>query len=291
MAATSGNGGDGPTAATVDGKGRFVDLDASDQPDRLRLVLTPDLCVGPPDARHMFGGLGLAAGISAMERVSRRPLIWATAQFCSFAAQGETLDLAVEILAESRHITHAGVVGRANGRLAFRVSGAFGERPDEMSGQWPTLPVTAPPESCPPAEHWRADPASIHGRFEVRVAKGRYGIERVGAPEADGRLLLWVRPRRPVAVDAALLAVIADQLPNGVGNALGMNAGGNSLDNTLRIIRLAPTRWILAEIQVDGLDRGIAHGTMRLFAETGALMAVASQSLVLRVRSLTQAQA
>ena len=127
---------------------------------------------------------------------------------------------------------------------------------------------------------------SIHGRFEVRVAKGRYGRDRVGAPEADGRLSLWIRPKRAVEVDPALLAVIADQLPNAVGNALGMNAGGTSLDNSLRILRLVPTSWILADIQVDGVESGVAHGAMRLFAETGELMAVASQSLVLRVRSV-----
>ena len=265
---------------------RFLDLAATRQPNLLRLFLTQEMCVGPADARHMFGGLGLAAGASAMERVCGKPLIWASAQFCSFAAFGEDLDLAVEVLSASRHITHACVVATANGRLAFRVSGALGARPAEVSGQWPALPTVGTPDSYPVAQHWRADPTSIHGQFEVRVAKGRYGRDRVGAPETDGRLQLWIRPTRAVAVDPALLAVIADQLPNAVGNALGLNAGGTSLDNSLRILRLVQTTWILADIQVDGVESGIAHGAMRLFAETGELMAVASQSLVLRVRSV-----
>ena len=265
---------------------RFLDLAATGEPNRLRLSLTPDMCVGPAGAQHMFGGLGLAAGVTAMERVCGRPLIWAGAQFCSFAALGEDLDLVVEILTASRFITHASVAATGDGRLAFRVAGALGARPAEISRQWPAMPKVGAPEAHSVAAHWRADPTSIHGQFEVRAAKGRYGRDRVGAPEADGRLSLWIRPKRRVAVDPALLAIIADQLPNAVGNALGLNAGGTSLDNTLRIIRLAPTEWILADIQVDGVEGGIAHGAMRLFAESGELMAVASQSLVLRVRSL-----
>jgi acyl-CoA thioesterase II len=248
--------------------------------------LTLDMCVGPPEARHLFGGLGLAAGVSAMERACGRPLIWATAHFVSFASCGECLELSVEVLGESRHVTHACVVARASERLVFLVSGALGAREGEASGQWSRMPVVGPPESYPVAEHWRADLASLHGQLQVRVAKGRYGRDRVGAPETDGRLLLWIRSKPAVQVDAALLAVIADLLPNGVGNAVGMNAGGTSLDNALRVLRCVPTTWILADILIEGIESGVAHGTVRLFAETGELLAVASQSLVMRVRNV-----
>ena len=42
---------------------------------------------------------------------------------------------------------------------------------------------------------------------------------------------------RTARFDAAMLAIIADHVPSGIGSALGKNAGGNSLDNTLRIRR------------------------------------------------------
>jgi acyl-CoA thioesterase len=100
----------------------------------------------------------------------------------------------------------------------------------------------------------------------------------------DGRSALWLRPREGQPIDAAMLAVLADYVPRGVGAALGMNAGGNSLDNTLRIRRIVPTGWVLCDIQVTGVHGGFAHGVMSLFAEDGTLMATASQSLILRVR-------
>ena len=125
----------------------------------------------------------------------------------------------------------------------------------------------------------------LHSRIEVRVAKGRYGgAEAGGDGEADGRLLLWIRPRDGVAIDAGMLAIMADFIPGAVGNALGLNAGGNSLDNTIRYRRIVATEWVLCDIRITGVHGGFGHGAMYLFAQDGELMATASQSLIVRVR-------
>ena len=81
-----------------------------------------------------------------------------------------------------------------------------------------------------------------------------------------------------------MLAIMADHVPSGVGAALGRDAGGNSLDNTIRYRQIVPTRWVLCDIRIQAVHGGFAHGDMRLFAETGELMATASQSMILRVR-------
>jgi acyl-CoA thioesterase len=84
-------------------------------------------------------------------------------------------------------------------------------------------------------------------------------------------------------VDAGLLAIMADHVPSGIGAALGRNAGGNSLDNTIRFLRIVPTEWVLCDITITGISGGFAHGDIRLFAQDGQLMATASQSMILRV--------
>jgi acyl-CoA thioesterase len=95
---------------------------------------------------------------------------------------------------------------------------------------------------------------------------------------------MWVSPRdESVPVDRIALGVMADFLPSGVGNALGTNAGGNSLDNTIRFGTLVPTRWVLADIRIHAVAQGFVHGRVHLFAETGELLATASQSMILRV--------
>jgi len=63
----------------------FVSLTATHNPNRWYLPLEDDLCVGPPGRSFMFGGVGMAAAIQAMERTCERPVIWATAQYLSFA--------------------------------------------------------------------------------------------------------------------------------------------------------------------------------------------------------------
>lgn len=262
----------------------FVVLNDAGSPGRFTLPLVPGVCVGAPDQRHMFGGVGLAAAISAMERACGRPAVWATAHFITPAPLGRDVEIQVDVLNEGRHTTQASVVGRIGDAVAFQALGALGSRASEISQQWRDAPDVPPPEDCPVARHWRGGTEDVHSRLEVRVAKGRYGQDRIGAAEPDGRLLIWVRPREGARIDAATLAVIGDLLPTGVGNALGQNAGGNSLDNTLRVLRILPTEWVLAEVLIQGVESGFAHGAARLFAQGGELLAVASQSLILRLR-------
>jgi acyl-CoA thioesterase-2 len=262
----------------------FFDLRATHNPHRWHMPLTEGVCVGPPGNMFMFGGIGLASAIGAMERTTGRPLIWATAQYLSYARPPSVVDLDVWVPASGKYNSQARVIGHVGDKEIFTVNAALGARPSELSQQWLQLPEAPPPEDCPEAAHWRNDEGGLHSRIEVRVAKGRYGFDRPGRPEEDGRLMLWIRPRERFAIDASMLAIMADHVPSGIGNALGQNAGGNSLDNTLRIRRIVPTEWVLCDIRILGVHGGFGHGAMYLFAQDGELMATASQSLIVRVR-------
>jgi acyl-CoA thioesterase II len=260
----------------------FFDLRATHNPHRWYLPLTPDVCVGPPGNMFMFGGIGLASAIGAMERTCGRPVIWATAQYLSYARPPSVVDLDVWVPAQGKYNSQARVIGHVDDKEIFTVNAALGARPSELSRQWLEMPDCPRPDDCEPSDHWRGDEDDLHSRIEVRAAKGSFG-GRVGQPEADGRSLLWMRPKSDFPVDAAMLAVMADHVPSGVGNALGANAGGNSLDNTIRIRRIVPTEWVLCDIRIHGVHGGFAHGAMYLFAQDGELMATASQSLIVRM--------
>ena len=106
--------------------------------------------------------------------------------------------------------------------------------------------------------------------------------KRTGQISPDGRMQMWMRTVEDVPVDAAMLAVFADYVPSGFGHSLGVWAGGNSLDNTIRILDLVPTDWVLADIQVHGIAKGFGHGRVHLWSEDGHLMATGSQSLIVR---------
>ena len=84
------------------------------------------------------------------------------------------------------------------------------------------------------------------------------------------------------AASAASLAVLGDHVPGGISQALGLRAGGNSLDNTLRVVTSVPTDWVLAALRVHAVHGGFGHGLAHLWAEDGTLLATASQSLIVR---------
>jgi acyl-CoA thioesterase len=262
----------------------FFDLQATHNPHRWFLPLSDAVCVGPPGNSFMYGGIGLASAIAAMERTCERPVVWATAQYLSYARPGSVVDLDVWVPVAGKYNSQARVIGHVGDQEIFTVNAALGARPSPVSHQWVTMPDMPPPEDCERSMLWGDQGTNLNSRLDVRMAKGRYGEgPRDGTLSADGRLVMWIRTIEDFPIDSSVLAVFADYVPSGVGAALGRNGGGNSLDNTLRIVRIVPTRWVLADIMIQGIHGGFAHGDMRLFSEDGQLMAMASQSVIARM--------
>jgi acyl-CoA thioesterase len=98
----------------------------------------------------LFGGVGLAAGIEALEAATGRPLIWATAQYLSYALPPSTVDLAVTVVVSGRQTAQARVVGTVDAQEIFTVNAALGSRPLDASGAWAVRPDVAPPPRARP---------------------------------------------------------------------------------------------------------------------------------------------
>ncbi|CAB5026507.1 unannotated protein [freshwater metagenome] len=144
------------------------------------------------------------------------------------------------------------------------------------------MPTVPPPDDCPLFIHRGLQEGSINERIEKKLVKGRQ-IATLDKTVGDGQTLMWARiPGVIQGVDASALAVLGDYIPLGVSQALGIRGGGNSLDNTLRVVRLVPTEWVLLDIRIHAIDRGFAHGLVHMYAEDGTLMATASQSCIVR---------
>lgn len=233
--------------------------------------------------RFLFGGAALAGVVAAMEQLSRRPLVWATGQYLSYARLGEVLEIDVLLAVTGNQVTQARGIGRVGGREVIAVNAALGAREFDLDAQFAVAPVAPAPGELPEREHRHPIGGTVHERFEQRVVSGR-GLAELDGTSNDGRTTMWVRIRDlPGGVDAAALAVLGDFVPMGVGQALGVRGGGNSLDNTLRVVRLVPTEWVLLDILIDAVERGFGHGSVRMYAEDGTLLATASQTCIVRV--------
>jgi acyl-CoA thioesterase-2 len=265
----------------------FLDLRSTHNSHRWYLPVTPDVTVGPLDKAFLFGGAGMSAAVRAMEQTCNKPVIWATAHYLSYARTGSIVDFDVREVVVGKTISQVRVVAHIGDREILTVNAAVGQR-EGPSDQWRKAPDVPAPEDCPPVKHWRGGKGttSIHSRFETRLAAGRYPTQQIeGGRSEDGRLVTWVRSSEGLQTTSDLLAVIADFVPQATSHALGIHAGGNSLDNTVRFARIMPTDWILCDIRIETIENGITHGSIHLFSRTGELMATCSQSLILRVHA------
>ena len=256
---------------------RFLGLEPTPDPRHWRLPVVHGITAG---GNFLWGGCGLAAGISAMEAVTGKPVIWATAQYLSYARPGSTVDYEVTVAVEGRNTAQARAIGRVDDEEILTVNGALGQRPLDIEGVWGRMPEVPDPLDCPIRTH-RFPNESIADRIEQRLAIGREMHELDGEP-SDGRSALWARMPEVLDMSGAALAVLGDFVPWGIGQALGLQAGGNSIDNTLRVIATRPTDWVLLDIAVHGVGGGYGHGRLHLWTPDGELLAMASQSVIVR---------
>jgi len=257
----------------------FLGLQPSHNPYRWQLPVSPGISTG---SGFLFGGSGLGAAIETMEGTTGRPVVWATAQYLSYARPGTVMDIDVTVAVEGHQITQARAVGHVGNVEILTVNAALGVRPLEAAGQWAVMPDDVPPpEDCGPRPFRFLVEESINTRLDLRMAKARDFSELDGT-QGDGRTVMWARMPEVLDMSGAALAILGDYVPMGVGQALGLLAGGNSLDNTLRVARLVPTDWVLLDIRVHAVANGFGHGLVHLWAQDGTLLGTASQSCILR---------
>jgi acyl-CoA thioesterase II len=229
----------------------------------------------------LFGGCGLGACIEVAEQLTGRPLVWATAQYLTFARPPSVLELDALEVVRGHQISQVRVLAHVGDQEILTVLAALGHRPHPLEGQWANRPDVAGPDDSPPRVRLDRHEGTIQDRLDSRLARGRNADEFPGPP-GDGNSALWVRMPGLAEMSAAGLAIIGDFVPFGISQALGVRAGGNSLDNTLRIAHRAATDWVLADIRVHAIADGFGHGLVHLWAEDGTLLGTASQSTIVR---------
>jgi acyl-CoA thioesterase len=247
-----------------------------------RLTVVPELTT---PGNFLFGGCGLGAALVAIERATGRPSVWSTAQYLSYATTGSVLDLTVTLAAEGARVTQARVVGRMGDTEILTVNAAAG-MPGALDeeGVWVTPPQVPTPDECRPRRIANFQSPSIFDYVDVRQASGssfeeiQAGLESRG----DHTSALWARIPDHLELSAATLAIIGDFMTGGVSQALGQMVVTRSLDNTLRVVRLVPTTWVLCDIRIEAVIAGYGQGVAYLWSEDGTLLGIASQSMRLR---------
>jgi acyl-CoA thioesterase II len=252
---------------------RFLDM-RRDSPDVWTFTVSEQL-VTP--GRFLFGGCGLAAGIVALEGASNRPTIWASAQYLSYATLGTEVQVTTELLVEGGHVTQARATARVDEREILTVNAALG-RGTLSAPPTRLMPDVPAPEQCAKLERPFDIDRSIFEHVDCRLATLRHNSE-VDSPDAARLHAIWSRIPGHLEPSAATLAIFGDFVAGGVSQLLGRPTRGRSLDNTIRMVTLEPTEWVLSEIRMHALSGGFAQGTAFLWSRSGTLLATASQSI------------
>ena len=259
----------------------FLGLEPTEQPDHWRLPITPHICSG---IGALFGGCGLGAAIAALEAQSGRDVVWVTVQYLNFASPPSILELRVDEEVRGRQMSQSILKATNGDTTVLTAIAALGTRKAPWSGDFTSMPEVPAPEECPtrkPMARWQTTFQSV---MDARIADARE-LDALDGTPGTGRAALWIRVP-DLDLSPATLAILADCVPWGVGQALGLRVGGNSLDNTLRIVhRPTPADrdgWVLVDVSIDAIADGFAHGRVQLWARDGRLFASAAQSVVVR---------
>ncbi len=256
----------------------FLGLEPTHNPNRWILPVTPGVSTR---GNFLWGGCGLGAAIEAMEGTTGRRVIWATAQYLSYANPPSIMDIDVVVANAGRSVTQARATGHVGDREILTVNAALGERDVASKGAWESMPDVPPPEDCE-QRFALDDTEGMMSRLDFRLADARNWDDLDGNPSPDGNCSMWARMPDVLEMSGAALAILGDYVPFGLGQALGRHAGGNSLDNTLRMVEIVETDWVLLDIRVHAIANGFGHGLVHLWAQDGTLLATASQSTILR---------
>lgn len=257
----------------------FLGMEADGDELHWRMTVTPQLTT---PGNFLFGGCALGAALVALEAASGRPTVWATGQYLSYARTDSELRWEVTLAAVGGHVTQGRAIGRVDDREILTVNAALGEDELEVGGVWESPPDVPRPDECPPRFLPDFFRNTIMDSVEVRTAIGRSFEEMDGTP-GNPQTAMWARVPGHLVPSAATLAIVGDYVSGAVSQPLGRRAMGRSLDNTLRVVQLTPTEWVLCDIRIHAVVGGYGQGTAFLWSEAGDLLATASQSIGVRL--------
>lgn len=232
--------------------------------------------------KFLFGGCGLAAGLVALEEAAGRPVVWASAQYLSYAPLGAKVEVTTQLVVVGNNVTQARATATVEGREILTVNAALGTGQLSTSTSPVTMPAVLGPEESPPLDRPFDVDGSIFQHVDCRIAMPSGGRKGDRDPKTM-RSGIWSRIPGHLDPSAATLAIFGDFVSGGVSQLLGQATMGRSLDNTIRIAQLMPSEWVLCEIKMHALVGGFAQGTGYLWSTSGTLLATASQSIAAKL--------
>jgi acyl-CoA thioesterase len=251
----------------------MVDLAFDESPTKSSFLLQPPLL------RHdgaLYGGTAIAVSVMAMEAATDRDVQWVTTQFVAPGQNGETIELATDVLASGRRTAQVRVTATVDDRVIFASLGSTGKRVDNgLSGQFERMPVVGGPDDATDSwqGHTRMGQVPNHDTFRRAVE-----YRHAPMPEGPGPVLMWSRFTDGRPMTPARVAFVADMVPVAIARGAGKMGAGTSLDNSMRFGEVPEVEWVLLELHGNLAAGGYGHGLVRVWSQDGTYIAIGSQT-------------
>ncbi len=236
----------------------------------------------PPLLRHdgaIYGGTAIAASMMAMEAATQRDVLWVTTQFVAPAPNGHVIEMQTDVLASGKRTAQVRVTATIDGEVMYASLGSTGvPRENGLTGQFESMPVVTAPEDSVARMHG-------HPRAEAPTEPGwqrecEYLVPEILSTERGGAgtMAMWTRFRSGRPMSPAQIAFAADMVPVAIARGADKMGAGTSLDNSMRFAGASDTEWVLLELQGNMAAGGYGHGIVRVWSQSGKLLAVGSQT-------------
>jgi len=254
---------------------------------------TADLCEAW-NFRTPSGGALMTVAMRAMQTElgdpDLRPLS-ANTHFCSPVPAGP-LEVRVEVL------RHGGAAAQVRAQLCsttmpgpgLEVSATFGRERRGIDFLDVTPPHVQPPDELPPIDSMGVEPPPFFLNLESRIAIGHPWWGSNEWQPGPARMARWFRYRIPQRLpdgrfDPLAIPPIADTMPPALIQKLGPKREpffAPSLDLTLHFLEDTTSQWLLTDVHVRRARAGYASAQSEIWDESGRLVAVGVQMMMLR---------
>ena len=199
-----------------------------------------------------------------------------TTHFYKPAIQNEAGQITTEVLRSGRAYTHAGGILEQDGAVRSRTMAVLGE----LAAQPAPDPLSPPPVSIPDPDDCPARDEGSQGIalpllevVDIRLHPDGPGRGPMGEAVLSG----WARFHDERAPDSLALAFFADAFPPAVLGVFDNVGWVPSLEITAHVRRQPVAGWIRAEVVTADIQDDLLVEDVRLWDESGALVAQARQ--------------
>ena len=244
-------------------------------------------------ARHLAPAApSCSAGAASAPRSRRwrarrgRPVVWATAQYLSYATPPSVLDIDVTVaVAGPQHHPGPGRRATSADTEILTVNAALGApRPRGRRAVGRAARRARRPTSAGRARTASATASeSIMDRLDMRLADGPgLGRARRHPPATAARRCGPACPTCSSIVGAGARHPRRLRALRHRPGARALRPAATASTTRCGSSGWCPTEWVLLDIRIHAVANGFGHGLVHLWAEDGTLLATASQSTIVR---------